>query len=162
MDLSRLSELGDSVAVFRSSPGSLFKFGLVAVGATALIAASISAWEFPGDPLSAHLRRIGLLASVWLPALAWCWLFATVVVHFNGLRAYGRLGQHHAVPWGAIRSAESSTLLGLRYLRIEACEPEVLLYVPLFLSDFERFRVEVSRLAGESHPISVALRAPAA
>jgi len=68
-----------------------------------------------------------------------------------------RRGIYHACAWADIYSVRCVNVLGLKYLRIYGAEGRLLLCLPLFLSERDRFAQFVYQYAGANHPLALAI-----
>jgi len=85
-------------------------------------------------------------------------LYYPISVGAGGLHSFDAWGRYHRVPWSEITTVRPFRLLGLKYLRVfQAGQPRTI-WVPLFLSDMNRFRSLVLQHAGSANPLSVALK----
>jgi hypothetical protein len=80
-----------------------------------------------------------------------------VYVGPEGLRTYNSCLVFRTVSWDDIHSLRRSGLPGLRSLRFNATGARFSLFVPLCLSDMERFCLLVCQYAGAEHALARAL-----
>ena len=104
------------------------------------------------------INPVGLVAGVSVGAVLCLALTALAVYGFplyvapSGIRCYNFWGLYRTVAWGDIESARPFDLLVLRYLVVQAQGGDTI-FVPLFLSNMQRFRESVKGYAGENNPL---------
>jgi len=141
----------DSRQVFHSSFGVLWRWTTTLCGA---IGAGIYffAWMLGTPLLIAPTAILSGLIGI---------LFAVVVVLFpvivlpQGIRCYNYFGFYSTVPWDAMNPIKRSSVFGLRYLAVGSGWGRI--YIPLYLSDMERFIETVKQRTSEDHPLVRAL-----
>ena len=82
--------------------------------------------------------------------------FYPVYVSPAGLRSCGVLGLYDEAAWGEIVSADRVRVLGLPYLSVRTAAGRSV-RLPLFLSEWGRFKESVTAQAGAESPLSKAL-----
>ena len=80
-----------------------------------------------------------------------------VYVMPDGLRACNFWGSYRTVAWLDVLAARPVNIAGLRFLRVGTARARTPLWVPLFLSDFERFVELVCHCTGPEHLLARAL-----
>jgi hypothetical protein len=110
-----------------------------------------------------RLDPVGLVVGLTAGELVGLLITALLVFYFKvyagpeGLRAYNFWGLYRTVAWEDIRSARPVNFLGLRYLRAHTANASSPLWLPLFLTEQDRFDALVRAHAGPSHPLTRAL-----
>jgi len=79
-----------------------------------------------------------------------------VRVSREGLKSGDLFGRPLDATWGAITTVRPIYFLGFHYLRIQSNTTRRVIWLPVFLVDFERFAGLVRKLAGPEHPLTVA------
>jgi hypothetical protein len=113
-------------------------------------------WGWRIDPLAvvagiAAGEAVGLLYTLAVV------FYFKVYVGPVGLRCYNFWGVYRTAAWDDIRSARPFNFLGLRFLRAHTADARTPLWVPLFLTEPERFEALVRRYAGVTNPLARAL-----
>jgi hypothetical protein len=112
--------------------------------------------------------RIDPFALLWSIAAAEAFglLYTLAVVFYfkvyagpTGLRCYNFWGVYRTVAWADIRSARPFNFLGLPFVRTHTANAITPLWVPLFLTEPERFAALVRRCAGPENPLTRAIEA---
>jgi hypothetical protein len=110
-----------------------------------------------------RVQLFALLAGIAggeIAAVVLCFLFSRTMkikVGPKGLRCPNFWGLHRTAAWADLRSARPINFLGLRFLRAHTADAVTPLWVPLFLTEPERFAALVRYYAGVTNPLSRAL-----
>jgi hypothetical protein len=90
-------------------------------------------------------------------AVGLMWWFRPVYISRESLTAFRAGGGYRQALWSEISAVRPVNMLGLRYLRVYTFGSKYPIWVPLYLSDRERFYWRVCDFAGPQHPLAVAL-----
>jgi hypothetical protein len=147
---------------FRCSVWPLF-FVTAAWGVTIATAIALGAMFLVGQRLDRQ-RLFALMAGIAggeVTGLVLCYVLARHLVKIRvspaGLRCSNFWGLYRTTAWDDILSARPCNFLGLRFLRTHTANALTPLWVPLFLTEQERFAALVCRHAGVTNPLARAL-----
>ena len=138
----------------------------VLIGAFIGTAAFIAEHGVPGVRLVA-----AVFTSRWsaLPMMV-AFLFGLIVllrftvfvrVSPEGIRSLDTIGRLRTIPWSRLHSVKPTNILGIKYLRVYSQTSRFALWVPLQLSEYDRFVQHVRSVAPASCPIVASLPEPA-
>jgi hypothetical protein len=139
---------------------------LWAVPIASLILIGIYAISLPGRGFAGPAPTAlvaGLLAGIVAGEVATFLLVLPVVLYYTtgvgpeGIRGFNFWGIYRDALWEDFRSVSPINFLGLRFLRAHTARGWGPLWLPIFLTDWERFRDLVLEYAGPEHPFSRAI-----
>lgn len=101
------------------------------------------------------LPLLGVLA---LAALFVASLYFRVQILSTGLRCYDFIGRYHVVAWSDIARVQEVEHGMLPFLEVESKSADVVVCLPLFLTDMRRFTNLAMQTAGADNPLVIGLR----
>jgi hypothetical protein len=135
--------------VFRSSFMTLWRW-------TTLLCAIVAAAVYVGGWLTGNTPTLPSTAAAALTVgglFGLAVLVCPVYVFPHGVRCYNFWGLYQTVTWEEISTIQKRYVFGLPYLTVRPAAGGGPIWLPLYLSNMERFVTAVRDRAGDDHPL---------
>lgn len=80
-----------------------------------------------------------------------------ITITDKSLKGYDCWGKYHTIDWNSITGVKPIRIAGLKYLRIENTDSKRPLWIPHFLDNFSKFKIEVLKRVTNENPLKIYL-----
>ena len=126
---------------------------VMAYGTTMSIVSLAAIGKLHGD-IGSHLVSLVYAALVALIPTGAAVAYFKVYVNPNGIRGYNALGLYHNLQWSEIDVVYLFKMPGLRHVLLCSKATSRVMWVPLFLSDINRFKELVNQHTQPDNPLN--------
>ena len=78
-----------------------------------------------------------------------------ITITNTGIKGYGFWGKYHSIEWEDIVDVKPLRIIGLKYIRVFNTRTKRPLWLPLFLSDMNRFKEEIQAIVPHNNPMNL-------
>lgn len=144
--------------IFHSSFGFSFLYMSLWVTSITLAIVLIPGWVFLNIPLVAAIAMtllglaVGLVVQAVLVSAAIA--YYTITVRPDGIYGYSTGIRYHDQPWSDIAAIRPINCAGLKYIRLYSKTTSKVMWIPFFLTDFNRFLELAIEFTDSDNPLN--------